>query len=85
MEESINKRIKPKIIGALGNYATSYILKKYDMDNKIQGISKIHGEIFSSGNMKIIPFYHPAAATYNPNMKPMLKKDFEILKKFDKI
>jgi len=74
------KIIKPKIIGALGNYATSYILKKYDMDNKIQGISKIHGKIFktkdSYGEINIIPLYHPAVAAYNANMKEILKKRF---------
>jgi uracil-DNA glycosylase len=32
--------------------------------------------------LKIIPLYHPAVATYNPNMKKILKKDFEVLKKF---
>ena len=31
---------------------------------------------------KIIPFYHPAVATYNPNMKEILKKDFKVLEKF---
>ncbi len=81
------KIIKPKIIGALGNYATSYILKKYDMDNKIQGISKIHGKIFktkdSYGEINIIPLYHPAVAAYNANMKEILKKDFQILKKYN--
>ena len=32
------------------------------------------------GSVKIIPLYHPAVATYNPNMKEILKKDFQILK-----
>jgi len=32
--------------------------------------------------MKIIPLYHPAVATYNPNMKEILKEDFKILQKF---
>ncbi len=31
--------------------------------------------------IKIIPLYHPAVATYNPNMKEVLKKDFKVLKK----
>jgi len=77
--------IKPKIIGALGNYATAYILTKYGFKEEIQGISKIHGEIFetktSFGQVKIIPFYHPAVVVYNQNMKRELEKDFKILKK----
>lgn len=77
--------IKPKIIGALGNYATAYILEKYGFKEEIQGISKIHGEVFeaktSFGQIKIIPFYHPAVVVYNQNMKRELEKDFKILKK----
>lgn len=75
--------IKPKIICPLGNYATVYLLEKYDLKDKIQGISKIHGQIFKAkaafGPIKIIPFYHPAVVVYNQNMKETLKKDFEIL------
>lgn len=74
--------IKPKVICPLGNYSTAYVLEKYDLRDKIQGISKIHGNVFSVGDVKIIPFYHPAVATYNPNMKEVLKEDFEILKQF---
>ncbi|MFH0805565.1 MAG: uracil-DNA glycosylase [Patescibacteria group bacterium] len=79
--------IKPKIIGALGNYAVSHILKKYNLDDQIQGISKMRGKIFkvkvSFGEIKIIPLYHPAVAAYNANMKDVLKEDFKILKKYN--
>lgn len=78
--------IKPKIICSLGNFSTAFILEKYGLKSQIQGISKIHGKVFEVKSLfqsiKIIPFYHPAAATYNPNMKEVLKKDFQILKKF---
>ncbi len=77
--------IKPKIICCLGNFSTSYILKKFNLKDKIEGMSKIHGKVFSIstllGKIKIIPLYHPATPTYNPNMFDTLKKDFEILKK----
>lgn len=75
--------IKPKIICTLGNFATAFIFKKFGLENKLQGISKIHGKVFLSGNLftqvKIIPLYHPAVVTYNINMKETLKKDFQIL------
>lgn len=74
--------IKPKVICTLGNYSTAYILEKYGLKNQIQGISKIHGKILSSDDIKIIPLYHPAVATYNSNMKEVLEKDFKILRKF---
>ena len=76
--------IKPKAICCLGNFATAYIMKKFGMKKSIQGISKIHGQIFSSqslfSSIKIIPLYHPAVVTYNINMKGVLKKDFDILR-----
>jgi len=83
----LNKQIeiiKPKIICCLGNFATDFIMNKFDLKDKLQGISRIHGEIFNAstlnGVIKIIPLYHPAVATYNSNMLKVLKKDFEILK-----
>ena len=75
--------IKPKAICALGNFSTAFIFEKYGLKDKIEGISKIHGKVFEVrefNRVKIVPLYHPAAATYNPNMKEILKKDFQILK-----
>ncbi|MBA7619631.1 hypothetical protein ES703_26970 [subsurface metagenome] len=61
-------------------------MEKYGLKNQIQGISKIHGEVFEVKNLsqkiKIIPLYHPAVITYNINMKEILKKDFKLLEKF---
>ena len=72
--------ISPKIICPLGRYSMKFLMEKFGLENEIQPISKIHGKIFSSGNQKIIPLYHPAVAIYNPNMKEVLLKDFKILK-----
>ncbi len=89
--------ISPQIICTLGNFATRYIFKKYGLKDKLQGISKIHGQVFSLISEKqdslfnkrperkvekIVAFYHPAVATYNINMKSVLKEDFRILEKF---
>lgn len=78
------KIIKPELIATLGNFSTRFIFKRYNLRDKIQGISKIHGEVFSSGSLldsvKILPLYHPAVVTYNPNMMDTLKQDFEQLK-----
>ena len=80
------KIINPKVICALGNFSTGFILEKYGLKDQIQGISKIHGKIFdplvNENDLKIISFYHPAAAAYNSNMKEILKKDFEVLREF---
>ena len=73
--------IKPKVIGTLGNFATSYILQKFGLE--VEKIGKIHGKTFHIKNLlfesRIIPLYHPAAATYNPNMKSILLDDFKTI------
>ncbi len=76
--------IKPQLIATLGNFSTSYILKKLANKKDVPGISKIHGKVFlikhKEKKLFIVPLYHPAVATYNPNTLPTLKKDFHILK-----
>ncbi len=76
--------IKPNLIATLGNFSSSYILKKLATKKEVPGISKIHGKVFlikhKEKKVFIVPLYHPAVATYNPNTLPTLKKDFYILK-----
>ena len=54
------------------------------LKDKIDGITKIHGQVFKVSNLtgivKIIPLFHPAVATYDPRKLETLKKDFQILK-----
>lgn len=85
----LNKQIeliKPKVLCCLGNFATAFVLRKYGLKEKVEGISKLHGKIFKVtslfGVLNIIPLYHPAVATYTPDMIHTLKKDFKILKVF---
>jgi DNA polymerase len=74
--------IKPKIICLLGNFASSYILQKYQ--KKPKKIGEIHGKTFKIksplGELKIIPLYHPAYAIYNAKSKTILQNDFKNLK-----
>jgi DNA polymerase len=76
------KAINPKVVCTLGNFSTAYILKKYGLEDKAEGISKIRGKIFKTKSFSIIPLYHPAVAVYNANMKEVLKKDFALVKSF---
>jgi len=75
--------IQPKVIVPLGNFATSYTFEKFGLTS--DKISKIHGKIFQVntvfGKITIIPMYHPAVATYNPNTKNTLLEDFKTIKK----
>ena len=84
--EYLNKQIEiiqPKIILPLGNFACSYIFEKFSL--KYDKISNVHGKVFQMntlmGTIRIIPFYHPAIATYNPNTKNTLLEDFKVIKK----
>ncbi len=76
------KIIKPTVIVTLGNFAMNYILKKFGL--KPEKISLVHGKVFDVsnliGNRKIIPLYHPATATHNPNIKEVLLRDFKVVK-----
>jgi len=71
--------IKPRIIVTLGNFATRYILEKFNL--KAESIGKIHGSIFNfkDRNLKIVPVYHPASALYNPKIKKIMLDDFEVI------
>jgi uracil-DNA glycosylase family 4 len=75
--------IQPTIIVPMGNFACSYIFEKFGL--KYDKISNVHGKLFQIntifGDLKIIPMYHPAVATYNPNTKNTLLADFKIIKK----
>jgi len=73
--------ISPKVICPLGRYSMSFIMEMFGFADNIDVISKVHGKVFKGKNT-VIPFYHPAVAIYNPNMKEVLRKDFKILKKY---
>ena len=77
------QNIRPKVIATLGNFATSYILKKFKL--KVEDIGKIHGKIYPIKSLtfksSIIPLYHPAAAVYNPKLKSILMEDLKSIKK----
>lgn len=76
--------IQPEIIATLGRFAMSYIIQKFNLENQLDSISRMHGKAFdasaSYGKIKIVPLYHPAVAVYNGNTKGELIKDFQIFK-----
>ena len=75
--------IKPKTIGGLGRFSARYLLEKFGLAEASEPISAIRGKALKAeaayGEIKIIPFYHPAVAVYNPAAKSLLEKDFQIL------
>jgi DNA polymerase len=75
--------IQPSVIVTLGNFALSYIFRKFGL--KAERVGNVHGSIFRIKNLQfdltIIPLYHPAAAVYNPELKKVLIKDFRSITK----
>lgn len=63
------EEVDPDIILTLGNFASKELL------NKSEGITSIHGRIFSREGRKIMPIYHPAATLYDRSKTPELEKD----------
>lgn len=76
--------IQPKVIATLGRFSMDYIFKKFNLEDVLSPISKLHGKSFKvntpHGEMIIVALYHPAVAVYNASMLDTLKKDFEVLK-----
>ncbi len=66
--------IKPKIICALGKFATQTLL------NSQQPISQLRGRFFEYRNTKLIPTFHPAYLLYNPNDKRLVWQDMKKIK-----
>ncbi len=77
--------IQPKVIATLGRFSMEYVMRRYGLEEKLDVISKLHGQQFvttmSYGDVTIVPLYHPAVGIYNRNQLPELKKDFEVLEK----
>lgn len=78
------KIISPKVIGTLGNFATTYIFEKFSVPPA--KISSVAGKIIDVytefGPIKIVPLFHPAVATYNPSKITELKNDFAVFEQF---
>ena len=79
--------IKPRVIVTLGRYAMGYIMDKFDLGSELEQISSAHGKAYRAkalyGDIDIVTLYHPCVAVYNPNNLPNLKKDMEVLKKYE--
>jgi DNA polymerase len=73
--------LHPSVIAPLGTFATKYIFDKFSLPGG--PIGQIHGKATTVSYLKsstmIIPLYHPAAAVYNPNLKPVLFNDFKTI------
>jgi len=69
--------ISPRFICTLGDTATRHILGRCGI--KPRRITEIHGRVFDTGQLKIIPMFHPAAALYRKGLEDTMRKDFQKL------
>lgn len=68
--------IKPKVVCALGNFATQVILGKRVAISKVRGAPTLVKGFF------VFPLYHPAAVLHQRWMLEPLEEDFQKLKEF---
>lgn len=77
--------IKPKLIVTLGRYSMAYFLGDPTFTKTSAGkglsITKIHGQPKRRSGRVIMPMYHPAAALYRGDLRPVLKADFQKIPK----
>ena len=67
--------IDPSVIVTLGRFS----MARWFPDTRI---SDIHGVPKRFGSRVVVPMFHPAAALYNPNKRPVLHEDFSRLPGF---
>lgn len=75
--------IKPRVIGTLGRISMEYIMRRFDLADHFDVISRIHGRAFetaaSYGTLTVVPLFHPAAAIYDQRKKETLVADMQTL------
>lgn len=76
--------IQPRIIATLGRFAMEFLFDFFEMPEKGQKISKLHGSRLeahaSYGKVTVVPLYHPAVALYTTEQRETLAADFQVLR-----
>jgi uracil-DNA glycosylase len=78
--------IRPKVIVPLGRFSMDFILDLFDMPEKGQKISVLHGKVLRAatpyGEVAVVPLFHPAVGFYNQNQREDLRTDIKSLTPF---
>jgi uracil-DNA glycosylase len=78
--------IRPKVIVPLGRFSMDFILDLFDMPEKGQKISALHGKVLQAktpyGEIAVVPLFHPAVGFYNQNQREDLRTDIKSLLPF---
>ena len=68
LDEQI-RLINPEVIVTLGNFATQLLL------DTEEGITRMRGQVYKKGILKIVPTFHPAAILRDQNKASQLRSD----------
>jgi uracil-DNA glycosylase len=78
--------IRPKVIVPLGRFSMDFILDLFEMAEKGQKISVLHGKVLQAktpyGDIAVVPLFHPAVGFYNQNQREDLSNDIKSLQQF---
>lgn len=78
--------IQPRVIVTLGRFAMDFILEQFEIAERGQKISALHGQLLQAqapyGPLAVVPLYHPAVALYTSERRQTLLDDFQVLKQF---
>jgi uracil-DNA glycosylase len=78
--------IQPQVLATLGRFAMEFVFTLFDMPEKGQKISKLHGQRLTAqapyGEIAVVPLYHPAVALYTTAQKHTLMDDVQTLRPF---
>ena len=74
--------IRLAVIATLGRFALSVILDEFDMPQRGEKLSDLHGKILPTHapyrDIVVLPLYHPAAVLYNPDLRQRLEDDLQV-------
>ncbi len=76
--------ITPSIIACLGRFSTQTLFTHFGLNPG--PLNQIRGQFFpvhtAFNQINLVALYHPAAALYNPSLKPKLETDYQQLSHF---
>ena len=68
------KAVHPTVLVTMGNFSTKFILQT------TVGITRLRGQVRTTGPFRVIPTFHPAAAIYDKSKIGALEADFDLIR-----
>jgi len=77
--------VEPEVIATLGRFAMDFVLEQFGLPEQGKPMGELHGKPLDAeaayGPVTVVPFYHPAAGFYNPDLKDVMAEDSRILER----